>query len=123
MVTMKTAPTDKSKTRVARRLAAEDVRIGDFVALLYESCEVPSFMWCGDAQLTGRDQMVPLRYRSSRGGIPHKVKAICLPFVFVRPPDGQCFSLDLRQCELVRLPKRYGKFVWKRLKKTHRRRK
>jgi len=114
---MKSQATTNCETHVARSLAAEDLRCGDFVSVLYEILEYPSFYWTCDSQLLPPDELVRLECRSSDGGTPLKVKAICLPFVFVKKPCGEHRTLDLRQHRLVRLSRDYARPVWKALRK------
>ena len=56
-------------------------------------------------------------WRPDDAGTPLKVKAICLPFVFVKAPNGEGRILDMRRCHLVRLSSDYARSVWKALKK------
>jgi hypothetical protein len=102
---------------LARSLAPEDLSCGDFVAILHEIVEWPSFFWSCDAQLLPPDELVRLTVRSSEGGTPLKVKAICLPFVFVKKPCGTHQTLDVRQHRLVRLTPEYAGVVWKSMSK------
>jgi hypothetical protein len=44
-----------------------------------------------------------------------KVKAICLPYIFVQAPCGRFQTLDVRLATLARLDRDYAKTVWKRL--------
>jgi len=104
---------------VARSLAAEDLRCGDFVGILHETIEVPSYHWSCDGQLLPPDELIRLVYRPAEGGTPLKVKAICLPFVFVKHPSGQHQILDIRRQQLVRLTKAYARLVWKTLTKAN----
>ena len=101
---------------VAARVAPEDLRAGDYVAILSMIREYPSFFWCGDSDLTTREEPVRVLFRDYQSGTPLKVKAICLPFVFVKQPDGTSRSLDVRQVQLVRLSDDYANTVWKELK-------
>jgi hypothetical protein len=105
------------ETYVSRSLAAEDLRCGDFVSILYEVVEFPSFWWSCDPQLMPPSEPVRLQCHSSDGGTPLKVKAICLPFVFVKKPCGQHRTLDVRQHRLVRLSPDYARPVWKAMSK------
>jgi hypothetical protein len=118
---MKTPHPTRDETLVARTLAAEDLRRGDFVSILHEILEYPSFYWSCDAQLWPPDELVRLTCPSSDGGTPLKVKAICLPFVFVKQPNGQHRALDVRRHRLVRLVRDYARPVWKALRQTHKR--
>ena len=116
---MKSDATTNTETFVSRSLAAEDLKCGDFVGILHEIVEWPSFFWSCDSQLLPPDQFVRLACRASDGGTPLKVKAICLPFVFVKKPCGQHRILDVRQHRLVRLSSEYAEPVWKALRKAH----
>lgn len=114
---MKTQTTTSSETHVGRSVAPEDLRCGDFVSILSEIAEYPSFLWCHDSQLLAPDEPVRVQWRPDDGGMPLKVKAICLPFVFAKTPTGHGRILDVRQCRLVRLSTGYARSVWKALKK------
>jgi hypothetical protein len=109
------------KTSTAASVAPEDLECGDCVAVLHEVVEFPSFLWC-DSVLGERDELVRVRCLPTSGGMPVKVKAICLPFVFVKSPFGQCETIDVRQVRLVRLKKRYAKEVWRNIRKQRPRR-
>ena len=106
-------------TSVAASVAPEDLRCGDFVGILSEVLEFPSFYWC-DSVSSERDELVRVRYIPKHGGTPLKIKAICLPFVYVKSPGGQLQVIDVRQVQLVRLTRRYGKAVWKDLQQQRR---
>jgi hypothetical protein len=108
--------TTASETQSARSLAAEDLKRGDYVAILHEVVEWPSFFWDCDVQLLPPDQPVRIVCRGSEEGTPLKGKAICLPFVFVKKPCGQHRTLDIRQHKLVRLGEDYARRGWKQLK-------
>lgn len=114
---MKSSTATNCETCVARSLAPEDLRCGDFVGVLREIAEYPSFLWCGDSQMLAPDEPVRIEWRADDGGTPLKVKAICLPFVFVKAPCGRHRTLDVRQCQLVRLETDYARLAWKWLKR------
>ena len=114
-----TAINQKCEAYVARPLAAEDLRCGDFVGILHETVEVPSYHWTCDGHLLPPDELVRIVYRPTEGGTPLKVKAICLPFVFVKHPSGQHQTLDFRRLQLVRLSEPYARLVWKILAKAN----
>ena len=115
---MKTELGKSCESHVARTLAAEDLRCGDFVSVLYEVVDWPSFLWTRDPQLLPPDEPVRIQSRPADSGQPLKVKAICLPFVLVKQPAGQHRILDLRSHHLVRLAPHYAAAVWKSLKKA-----
>lgn len=103
-------------TSVAATVAPEDLHCGDYVAVLNETFEWPSFL-CGDASLVTTDETGCVRCQFKGDGRPLKVKAICLPFVFVKPPHGASFTLDVRSTQFVRLQVEYAKTVRKQLRK------
>ena len=107
----------QSNNDLSKTLAAEDVRCGDFVSVLYEIIDVPSYMWSCDSHVLPPDQPVRLKWRTNACGVPLKVKAISLPFVYVRKPCGEHCTLDLRQHALVRLGRTYARTVWKTMSK------
>lgn len=102
---------------VARVLAPEELCIGDFVAMLHVTYELPSFYWCADSFRIPHDEPVRIQLIPDGGGLPLKVRSICLPFVFVKDPDGKHHTLDVRKCRLARLHRDYAKIVWKAHKK------
>lgn len=115
---MKTT-TDKrsqSVTTVAARIAGEDIAQGDYVTLLSEIIEIPSFLWgCSDFSLPA-DEPIRSRYLSRAAGDPSKVVAVCLPFVYVKCPAGDFSAFDIRRHELVRLDRDQGRLIWKQLR-------
>lgn len=98
---------------LAKALAPEEVRPGQFVTLLQEIAEVPSYFWCRDSALVAPEEMVRVRFIPSASGEPLKVMSVCLPFVLVKNPAGHERPLDLRKYRLARLSKRYAKRAWK----------
>jgi hypothetical protein len=117
---MKTQETTNHETQVARSLAAEDLRRGDFVSILHETVEYPSFWWSCDPQLWPPSEPVRMQCHTGDCGLPLKVKAICLPFIFVKKPCGQHRTLDIRRHRVVRLSPDYARPVWKILNKQSR---
>lgn len=106
----------QAKSTLAKSLAPEDVRVGDYVTPLHETYDYPSFLWCCDAELTNRAETVPIRYVAQGSGVPLKVKAICLPFVLVTRPTGGTYALDVRCQQLAKLDAGYAKVAWQALK-------
>jgi hypothetical protein len=102
---------------LAKALAPEDVRAGDFVAVLDEICELPSFFWCDGGALLPRDELVRIRYTPTSEAVPLKVKGVCLPYVLVKQPRGGKRTLDVRKSRLARLDRRYARAAWKAYKK------
>ncbi|MFG0266713.1 MAG: hypothetical protein ACF8AM_16430 [Rhodopirellula sp. JB055] len=114
---MRTTSETQSATNVAARVAGEDIQKGDFITVLSEIFEVPSFLWnCADVSLSP-DEPVRTRYLSTANGTPYKVTVVCLPFVYAKRPRGSIVCFDIRRHEMVRLDRESGQSIWKLLKK------
>jgi hypothetical protein len=107
---------------LARALPPEDIRRGDYVALLYEVFEYPSWFWCDDSALLPREEVVRIRYTPRDEAAPLKVRAVCLPFVLVREPSGRERTLDVRRVRLARLDREYAAAAWKAYKAASKKR-
>jgi hypothetical protein len=92
---------------LAKALAPEEIRRGDFVTALYVISEWPSWFWDDDARHPREE---PVRIRSTPAGDaePMLVRRICLPFVLVRTPTGDERTLDVRKCRLARLERKFA---------------
>ena len=108
---------------LAKTLAPEDIRPGDFVTRLNEVAELPSFFWCGDAPLDSSEEPIRMQFIPESSGLPLKVKAVCLPFVLVREPSGERQTLDIRRSRLARLDRAYAQDAWKAHRFRRRRKK
>jgi hypothetical protein len=117
---MKTDCNSVTALTMAATVAPEDLRQGDYVAVLNEIVEFPS---CGWLELSMHPPEEPVRVRmmSLDAGEPLKVQAICLPFVFVRHAEGRLESLDIRRVQLVRLSRNYVRAVRKAVRKERER--
>ena len=118
---MKTDLSTTETTSIAALVAPEDLKCGDCVAVLNEIVEIPSYLWC-DSVPHERGELVRVRCLPTDRGMPVKVKAICLPFVFVKSPFGPGETMDIRQVQLVRVKKHYAKTVWRNIRKQRSRR-
>ena len=112
-----TKPVDDD-IQLARSLAAEDVRVGDMVAILDTLGEYPSFLWDRDAELLPPHEPVRVRWLGQKAGKPLKVKAICLPYILAKAPSGRYRTIDVRRCRLARLSPRYARMAWKQCRKA-----
>lgn len=112
--------TDTAEMTLAKTLAPEDVCRGDYVTVLTQVCEYPSFLWDCPSQFLEADQVVSIRYRPPESGDPMKVIDVCLPYVFVKPLRAKPQTLDVRTCQLAKMSKSYVKNVRKALKKPAR---
>lgn len=119
---MKAKTKSETKTTVAARIAGEDISSGDFVSVIHEVVELPSFLWCCSAVSLEPEEPIRIRFMPLDAGQPSKVIGICLPFVYVKTPDGAVMTIDTRQRQLVRLDEDCARRVWKAInpKKTNR---
>ena len=106
-----------SKLSLAKPLAPEEIRVGDFVSPLHVFYDFPSYLWCGDSAIQRREETVRICYLPESGGVPLKVKSVCLPFVLVKKADGTQQTLDIRKVRLARLNPKFAKAAWKLCKK------
>jgi hypothetical protein len=102
------------QTELAASVAPEDLQTGDFVGILSVTCEYPSFYWCCDSGILPRETPVRVQRTDVDDGAPLKIKAICLPFVFVKDATGKHRTLDVRLYRLARLSRNYARKVWKK---------
>ncbi len=114
---METKSRTSSCTTVAARIAGEDIKRGDYVTVLNETFELPSFLWCCSSVTLPPDEPVRSRYMSREAGQPFKVIAVCLPFVYAKRPPGKLYTFDTRRHQLVRLDRESGRSVWKQMRK------
>lgn len=98
--------------QTARVLAPEDIRSGDYVAVLHVIREHRPAPWeCPDAW-----QIAPIR----RLELPHpamvpvQVLEVCLPLLLVRTPQGKHRVVDVRRFRLARLAESFGQKVFER---------
>lgn len=108
----------ETDSKMAKVLAPEDVRAGDYVAVLHTVCELPSFLWCGDSSTVRPDEPVRVPFMPKQGGVPLRVRSVCLPFILVKTPSGNLRNLDVRRHLLARLDRDYAQIVWKACKKS-----
>jgi hypothetical protein len=107
---MKTQTSARS-TSLASCLAPEDISKGDYVAVLSQTSEYPSFLWGCDSAIRQAEDPVRINLESVADGSPLRVVAICLPFVFVREPSRQYRTIDIRLTRLAKLDHGYAKTV------------
>ena len=116
---MKTSTEFHSATTVAATVAGEDILCGDYVTCSSVTCEVPSYMW--DQAMLPAAELVRLKVIPGDAGVPLKVFAVCLPFVYAKDTRGDVKTLDLRRQQIVRLNFDCAKEVWHELKDAKKR--
>jgi hypothetical protein len=112
---MKTEFTPKPEMTAAATVAGEDLACGDYVALLTQAVDFPSFLWDSCGVSLSPHEMVRLRMIPTTAGHPLKVFAICLPFVYAKMPSGEIATIDTRRIQLVRLDRKCAKVIWRKL--------
>jgi len=117
---MKTGLEPRPQSTVARSAAPEDLARGDYVAVLNEVVEAPTWHWF-DLAAHPPEEPIRVRIMSLDSGTPVKVQAVCLPFVCVQHPDGWTETLDLRRVQLVHVSRSYARCVWKSVRKQKKR--
>ncbi len=105
-------------TNVAARVAGEDIKSGDYITALTEMYEFPSFLWCGSDCNLAAEEPIKMVLRAGDAGQPNKVFAVCLPFVYGKRVGGGIEIFDVRKHQIVRLDREIGRTVWKRLRKS-----
>jgi hypothetical protein len=112
---MKTEITRQTETTAAATVAGEDLVRGDYVALLNQTVEFPSFLWDAWGASLSPHEWVRLKMIPDTAGLPLKVIAVCLPFVYAKIPTGDIATIDTRRMQLVRLNRKCAKVLWRKL--------
>lgn len=107
-----------AEATLVRALAPEDIRPGDYVAVLHEVYEYPTWFWCDGGLALPREEAVRVRFTPPDDAAPLKVEAVCLPFVLVRQACGRHRTIDVRRRPLARLAKSYGAAAWRTYRKA-----
>ena len=113
---MKTQAASQLEPSAAMTIAGEDLACGDYIALLNETVDFPSFLWDACGASLSPHELVRLRVVPSNAGYPLRVIAICLPFVYAKTPGGETTTIDTRRTQLVRLHRKCAKVIWKELR-------
>ncbi len=120
---MKHTTDTRLETTLAASVAGEDIACDDFIAVMNEIVELPSYLWSGCDVSLPPDELVRLRFLPCDAGEPRKVIAVCLPFVYAKEPDGSVVTLDVRRHRLMRLDRSCARAAWKQRKSSRKRRK
>lgn len=109
--------TETGLQTVSRRLAPEDIRVGNHVTVLRQALELPTFLWCGETSAVDRERPVIYRHTPGNSGEPLKVLAVCLPFVYVENTQCEPATIDVRRSELAELAADYVEVIRRKRKK------
>lgn len=125
---------DDRDNTLARAIAPEDIRVGDFVAVLNRIDEVfpiGAMFECSPLTSPRTLEMLRVQRVPTDECVPLKVEAVCLPWVLVKAPLPAALTIytwqerrhntllrtiDVRRCRLARLSDDYGRRVYKMLK-------
>ena len=103
-------------------LAPEEIRAGDYVALLYTVYEILTGA-CGDSAWKPIKLQKVLALPSMWDETePVRVCEVCLPFVIVENAVGDVSTIDVRRNRLARLNAGYGRRAMKRIRRQARKR-
>lgn len=108
---------ETATTRLARPLAPEDLRSGQFVCIMHVMHEYIPF-WCLEEATFREPEPVRLFCLAEEAGTPLRVVEVCVPFVLVEQPDGAHRTLDLRRHRLAGVSERFGERAFKRLRRS-----
>lgn len=99
---------------LARAVPPEEIRAGDYVAILHIVGEHLPCTWGEEAWKPAAPvRMLWLPWTN----VPMRVQEVCLPFLLVRDPDRKSQTLDVRRYRLARVSDRFGRKSFKRLAK------
>lgn len=110
--------TKTQTTRTVRAACPEDLRKGDYITVSRDTLQVPS-VYCDNH--VGPQAIVRLSYMPCDSGEPLRIRGVCLPYILVKRADKQSETIDLRQQEIVRLPKKFGRASFDAYRKMHKR--
>ncbi|MEM1109992.1 MAG: hypothetical protein AAGH99_15010 [Planctomycetota bacterium] len=96
-----------------RAVAAEDLRVGDGVAV---SCVTAQFLACEDPPPgETHNRVLKADFIPADAGDPLRIVAVCLPFVLAVNVARQYVTIDVRRQHLVKLDAGYTKRAMKKL--------
>lgn len=93
-------------TTIARQIAAEDIRVGQYIAKLHDrnTCR----FWDVDGEEWKRQSPWRLPWDIQ----PYEVKAICLPYILVIDAEGDVDTFDARTHRFALLPESFGRVAF-----------
>jgi hypothetical protein len=109
-----------NKQYITKTLAPEDIRVGAYVTVLQTISEFLPHMLCVDDGIRQRSvEPVRVRWLPCEPTPPMKVKAVCLPHVFVRCPNREHRTLDVREQIIGEVPRDYAQTVVDAIRARH----
>jgi len=101
-----------TEIEIARAVAPEDIRPGEYVIALQEVCETPSWFWGKENHDNPLVRFTHLPHGNSE---PAHVVEVCLPFVLVKTARGKRRVIDVRKYCLARIPEAFGRRVFEEI--------
>ncbi len=95
---------------VSRQLRPDDIRVGDYVAVLNVSYEWAGFSCMDPTGNPGQVQRATLI--PNKTSPPVRIEAVCVPFLFVVDVKGKRHMVDMRRVKLARVSRRFGNTVF-----------
>lgn len=94
---------ERAETTACRTVHPEDLAVGEYVAVLQQSYQLGTYVWCGlDPHQFRPSEPVELTLRGSFDGLL-EVKEICFPLILCTDCDANVVVLDSRSTQLGRL--------------------
>ncbi len=97
---------------IARAVAPEDIRPGEYVSVLHVVCECMPPPW-ERADWNGRLSRVLLL--PSGNPSPVQVVDVCIPYVLVKTARGKRRMIDVRKYRLARVSEEFGRRVFEEI--------
>lgn len=94
----------------ARKLHAEDIRVGDYVAIADVTYEYASCLWNWiDAFDMEKDQAIRIQFLAHEEFDVYHVKSICLPFIHTLDTKKKNRVFDVRRTNVFRISVEFAK--------------
>jgi hypothetical protein len=111
-----TPETPTTEVRTVRPVAPEDLAPGMYICALAAAANAWPDIDCAREGATVRAARVV--YIPQDGGVPVRVRSVCLPFVLAETFDGRAQVLDIRMLRIARVRKKHARAVFAALQKN-----
>lgn len=98
---------------VARPLAPEEIRRGQFVCLLAEVDEYLPCIYLHEEPGLRKVELLRVQSLPCGEAQPLEVVAVCLPFVLAAKPDGEARTFDVRRHRLARVTAEFAEAAFR----------
>jgi hypothetical protein len=97
---------------MARAVAPEDIRPGEYVTVLHVVCECMPPPW---ERPDGSSRPARILLLPGNNSAPMEVLDVCLPLVLVKTARGKRRLVDVRRYRLARVPEPFGRRVFEEI--------